>query len=233
MADVVRAVNRLLQRAQHHRLQELRVRPVLDAREQLRVVARVRIISPAQLQSKTLQKLAQRREFLRCRAFVDAVEHRVIVAAQEVRSADIGGEHAFLDQPVGIVALDRHDALDLAVLVEDHLGLDGLEVDRAAPLARLREQPVEPVQVLHVRQQGVVAARRLAPLVLQHRRDLGIGEPRVRAEHRGDRTCRTGYRRLRRSAYRRPPRGAATFGLSEHSPFESFSGSIGITRRGK
>ena len=47
VADVLRAVDRLLQRAQHHRLQELRVGPVLDALEQLRVVLRVRLVAAA------------------------------------------------------------------------------------------------------------------------------------------------------------------------------------------
>ncbi len=61
----------------------------------------------------------------------------MIVAGQEIRGADVGGQHAFLDHTVSIVALCRDDAFDLALFIEVHLGLDGLKVDRPAQRARL------------------------------------------------------------------------------------------------
>ncbi len=142
MADVVRAVHRLAQRAQHHRLQQLHVRAGLDLFQQARVVLGVRLVAAGELQSELAQKLAQRRQLFRGRTFVHAVQRRMVVAGQEIGGADIGGQHAFLDQAVGIVALRRHDAFDLALVVEEHLGLDGFEVDRAAQCARLGQHLV-------------------------------------------------------------------------------------------
>ena len=57
----------------------------------------------------------------------------MFAALQEVGRRHVRGEHAFLDQTVRVVALHRDDTVDLALVVEDHLGFDGFEVDRAAP----------------------------------------------------------------------------------------------------
>ena len=59
VADVVRAVDRLPQRAQHHGLQQLRIGPALDRREQLGVVLGVRLVAAAQVQAELLEELAQ------------------------------------------------------------------------------------------------------------------------------------------------------------------------------
>ena len=74
----------------------------------------------------------QRDQLVRRRPLVHAVERDVLVFGQELRGADVGRQHAFLDQLVGVVARRRHDARDLAVLVELQRQLDGVEVDCAA-----------------------------------------------------------------------------------------------------
>ena len=76
----------------------------------------------------------------------------------EVGAADVGRQHRLLDQPVRLVAHARHDLLDAAVLVADDLRLGGLEVDRAALVARLEQRAVDVVQVQQVRH-AVLAPR--------------------------------------------------------------------------
>ena len=94
----------------------------------------MRLVAAAELQAEGAEEVAQLGQPLGRRSFVDAVERRVLALLEEVRRADVGRQHAFLDQAVGIVALVGFDALDLAVVVEDHARLDGLEVDGAALL---------------------------------------------------------------------------------------------------
>jgi hypothetical protein len=64
---------------------------------------------------------------------VDAVRRWDLVLAKLVGGAHVGRQHALLDQAVGIVALQRHDLLDLLVFIEDDLGLGQFEIDRPAP----------------------------------------------------------------------------------------------------
>ena len=100
----------------------------------LRVVLGVRLVAAAQLQAEGAEEVAQLGQPLRRRPFVDAIERRMLALLEEVGGADVGRQHAFLDQAVRVVALVGFDALDLAVVVEDHARLDGLEVDGAALL---------------------------------------------------------------------------------------------------
>ena len=77
----------------------------------------------------------------------------MFLLVQKIRGADIGREHALLDDAVGVVAADRDDARDLALVVEDHLRLDRLEIDGAACRARLHQHTIERIQVPEMRQQ--------------------------------------------------------------------------------
>ncbi|EXI77174.1 MAG: hypothetical protein AW12_03136 [Candidatus Accumulibacter sp. BA-94] len=156
MADVVRAVDRLAQRAQHHRLQQLDVGTTLDARQQFGVVTRRRLVTAAEREAELAEELAQRIQLLGRRSFVNPVQAGLLPHLQEVRGADVGGEHALLDQPMGVVAEDRDDVLDLALVVEQHHRLDGLEVDRAALATRAGEHLVERVERLQVGQQAAM-----------------------------------------------------------------------------
>jgi hypothetical protein len=52
-------------------------------------------------------------------------------------ACDIGGDHAFLDQLVRIVALEHAGLADLALRSEHEAHLAALELDRAALLPRL------------------------------------------------------------------------------------------------
>ena len=80
--------------------------------------------------------------------------------------------------------LHRHDALDLALVVENDLRLDGLEIDRAALGARFDEHLEKPVEVLDVRRELAVALRAARRAVVDHLPDGRVGEARVREHDR-------------------------------------------------
>ena len=178
VADVVRAVHRLLQAAQQHGLQHGGVRARLDLVHQLGVVLGGRRIAAGQGQAGQLQKAVQDFQFFRGGAFVHAVQARMGVLEQEIRRADVGGQHAFFDQPMRVVAGDRHNALDFALFVEQHLRFGGFKVDGAATVAGGQQHLEQRIQVLHMRQHRVFAA------VLQPVPHLVVGQPRLGQHHR-------------------------------------------------
>ena len=153
VADIVRAVHRLLQRAQHHRLQQLEVRPLLDLFEQDTVILGRRIISPTKRQTEFAEEAAQVLQFLVARRLMDAIQAGLLVLGEEIRGTDVGRQHALLDDPMRIVANDRHDILDLALFVEQHLRFGRLEIYRPALPARLVQGLEQLVEVFDVRLQ--------------------------------------------------------------------------------
>ncbi len=184
MPDVLRAVLRLLQGAQEHGLEQLHVRSLARGLEQLRIVLRRGLVAARELQSEFLQELAQVCELLRSRSFVNAVERGLFVLGEKIGCADVRRKHALFDDAMGVVALDPVDALDAPFRVEDELGFDRLEVDRAPLLARLEERPEELVQQLQARQQGFQFQPRLSFGIGERCRNRSIGEPGARAHHR-------------------------------------------------
>ncbi len=77
----------------------------------------------------------------------------MLVLLEVFGGADVRREHAFLDQPVRVVANDRDDPHDLAAHVELELHLDAVEVDRAARFARSLERVEKRVEIGEVPQQ--------------------------------------------------------------------------------
>ncbi len=84
----------------------------------------------------------------------------------------------------------RHDLLDAAVLVADDLRFGGLEVDRAALVALLQQRAVDLVQVQQVGHQVLALGRLGTARVREDRRDLVVGESRMRADHRREELVR-------------------------------------------
>ena len=156
MPDVVRAVHRLLQRAQHDRLQELEIRPLLDLLKEQRVILGPRIVAATERQTELAEKGTQVLQLVLGRRSMHPVEAGLFVLFQESRGADVGRQHAFLDDAVGVVAHHRHDVLDLAVLVEQHHRLGCFKINRATFAARLVQRAKQPVEVLHVRQHSLM-----------------------------------------------------------------------------
>ena len=231
MADVVRPVPRLLQRAQQHRLQQRVIGAVLDPQQQLRVVGRRRLVAARERERAARQEIAQRRELLGRGPLVHAVERRMLVRGEEFRGADVRGEHALLDQLVRVVAHDRHDPDDLALDVELELHLDAVEVDRAARFAGALQRMEQRVEVGQPGQQ-LLRLPRDALRIRQPAPHLGVGEPRARVHHRRVEPVlpdRPFGADLHVADHAQPVHR----GLSEQSSLDSASGSIGITRRGK
>ena len=150
--DVVGPVPCLLQRAQQHRLQQRIVGAVLDADQELRVVGRGRAVAAGKGQRAAREEVAQRGELLRRRSLVHSVKRGVAVGLEIACGADVRCEHAFLYQPVRVVAHDRHDGDDLAVNVELELHLDAVEVNRATRLPCLLQRVIERIEILELRQ---------------------------------------------------------------------------------
>src|SRR5260221_13304743 len=78
VADVLRAVLRLLQRAQQHRLEQLHVRTFAYRLEQLRVVFRGGVVAAVEREAEPPEKLPEAPELLRGRSVMYAVQRRVI-----------------------------------------------------------------------------------------------------------------------------------------------------------
>jgi hypothetical protein len=176
VANVVRAVNSLLHRAQQYGLQQLLIRAADNACEQIGVIGRAWLIAAAQSQAERLEKRMHVGQPVRRRPLVHPVQHRMTIARQQVGRADVGRQHALLDQLVRVVAGARHDLLDPAIGVADDVGLGGLQVERAALDARLRQHLVQRVQVPQVCAQrrepvrgGAVGQRQRIP-------NLGVGQ---------------------------------------------------------
>ena len=182
VAAVGAGVDRLLHRAQQHRMDLRRVGPLLGGGSDRLVLGRTRIVADRQAEAERPQVVLQQRLLLRRRPFVHAIERRVLGAGDEVGRADVGGQHRLLDQPVRLVARARHDLVDVAVLVAQDLRLHGLEVDRAALDAGAQQGAVHIVEVEQMRHQRLPLARLRTPRIGEDGRDLGVGEARRRTD---------------------------------------------------
>ena len=72
------------------------------------------LVAAAHRKPQLTQEQAQLVEPLRRWTLVDTIQRRQVVLVEETRRRHVGGQHALLDQLVGIVTATRHDLLDLA-----------------------------------------------------------------------------------------------------------------------
>ncbi|MCY1291207.1 hypothetical protein D9M70_403880 [compost metagenome] len=192
VAIVVGAVHRLTQRAQHHGLDQVEVRTLLDGLQQGLVILRrgavLGLLATLQRQSQLAEEGAQLFQALRRRAVVHAVQRRDVVILHEARGGHVGGQHALLDQLVRVIALGRADLGDLAPGAEDDARLLGLEVDGTALVAGRQQHLEQRVELLEVRHDIGVLATQLLGLgglrLLEDGADLVVGQPRVGMDHR-------------------------------------------------
>ena len=115
---------------------------------------------------------------------MDAEEALRVAVLDEARRADIRRDHALLDELVRVVALDRHDVVDLAVCVEDELHLVALEGDGAPRLSLHGERLVELVEIIDALHDVLILLAE-GLIALNHGEDLGVGEAGVRSHDRG------------------------------------------------
>ena len=187
---IIGRVDGSLHRPQHHRLQERRIGSSLDLLRQYLIVLRARAallarfnLSVAQPKAGTRQELAQLGQPVGARAFMHPIERRMLVALQEIGRAGVGGQHAFLDQLVGIVATLGDDPRDASLLVAEHLGFGRLELDGPPLLASGLQRLVERMQVVDLRQHRFSALDGSHVLAGQDAPDLVVGQPRRRIHH--------------------------------------------------
>lgn len=153
-----------------------------DARQQGLVILGRRVLALVQGQAQLAEEGAQFFQALRRRAVMHAIQRRHTVLVQEFGGGDVGRQHAFLDQLVGIVAHGRADFRDLALVTEDDAGFLGFEVDGATGVTGIDQHLVQVVQVLQIGQDFLVLlAQRLAltgAAVFEHAADLVVGQTR-------------------------------------------------------
>ncbi len=184
VAVVGRGVDRLLHRAQQHDVDLLRVGAVFGGvGDRLELRGR-RLFGEREVQAQRFQVVGQRLALLRRRAFVHAVQRRVLVLRDEVGRANVGGQHRLFDHAVRVVARARNDLFDAAVVVADDLCFRGFELDGAALGALLQQRAKNFVQMDQVRHEFITPRRFRTPRVGQNRRHLGVGEARLRMHHR-------------------------------------------------
>ncbi|CPO42827.1 Uncharacterised protein [Bordetella pertussis] len=184
VAEIVRAVDRLLHGAQAHGLQQRVVGAPAHRIEELAVVLGGGLVAAAQRQAHGAQEITQGLQALGRGAFMDAVQAGVLAARHEIGSARVGRQHAFFDQLVGIVAHHGHDLFDTAQFVADDARLDRVEIDGAALAPLLRQQLVQLVQVAHMRHDGAQRRGSRAARLLQRLPDTGVRGARMRMHHR-------------------------------------------------
>ena len=195
VADVGRVVHRQALAAQQHRFDQGRVGTLADLLQQMGEVARMHLRPRRHAQLEFLEELLQVGVLLLGRSVVDTVGRWYFGGNQKFRRLHVRRDHAFLDQLVRVVALQHAGLHHFAGVAEHEAHLAGLELDRAAALARLGQDREQLVQALDVRQQRADLRQRVVAQLLQHRiafrrdrhhrvPDLGVGQARVRMHHR-------------------------------------------------
>jgi hypothetical protein len=160
------------------------LRPVANHRHERGVIACMRLLAATQRQTHATQERPQVFELFGRWPSVHAIQPRMFVALEEVGGAHVRGQHAFLDQPVRVIAMPRHDLLDLALRIADDVRFGRIEIDCATLLARRVQRLVDTVQVLQLRQE-VGALRSFRSLrVGQNRGDFRISQPGGRMHYR-------------------------------------------------
>ena len=178
VAVIVRGINSLLHGAQQHGLQHRRVGPPMNLFGQFGIVFSGWFFTAAQTQADQAQIVAQILQLLFSRPLMHPIQGFVPVLLQEISGTNVGRQHALFNQAVRVVAHNRHDAFDLARVVEDHLGFHRIELDRPALAARRKQHLEQRVQGLDLRQHRAVASL-LNPLP-----NLVISQPRLGQHHR-------------------------------------------------
>ena len=185
VARIDRRVNGLRHRPQQHGVNLLGIGPVFGGRSNGLELTGRRIVADAQAHASCLQVVRQRFPFLRCGAFVHAVQARMFTLQNEICAADVGRQHRLFNQFVGIVAGSGDDFFDAPTVVTNNLRLCGFKIHGAPAVARFQQRAIHIVQVDQVRH-AILATRGLRPFgVGQNGRYFGVGETGMAPHHGG------------------------------------------------
>ena len=132
VTDIVGGIDRLHLGAQDHLVDDVGVRTLAGFLQQLvePVGARRLALRPGDVQR--LQEIDQRLHLLQAGRVVDAVDQRGLLGFQRLGGRDVGLDHHFLDQLVGLEAGARGDRRDLAFGVDDDPPLGAFDGQRRA-----------------------------------------------------------------------------------------------------
>ena len=110
MTDVAGLVDSLRHRADHGRRDEPGIGPVADLLQQVAQVLGRDLVGRRQPDAEFAHERAQRLEPVDLRQAVHAIQRRHAIAIEEPRGGHVGRDHAFLDQPMRVVAQLLDDA---------------------------------------------------------------------------------------------------------------------------
>src|SRR5690554_167586 len=188
MANIVRTVLSLTQRAQHDSLDQVKIRPPTHLLQQAQIVlGRRQLLALVQAQAQGTQKTLQLLQLGLGRTIVNAIQAWQLVDMQEIRHRHIGAQHAFFNQLMSIVTLGWQDLGNLAIIAKHYIGFTGLEVDGATTLALPGQRLIQVIQLLQVGYQCFAPlAGRLALSAagaLKYGADLIIGQTAMGADY--------------------------------------------------
>ncbi len=134
VADVLRLVHRLRERTHHQGLDERAQLRVAHARGNARQVTGADFLGNLQLDAEHVQGGLQVVELALLRRLVHTIQARHAQPLQFLGHGHVGQHHAFLDQPVGVVAPMEFNGPYLLLFAEHKFGFRGIEVE--CPAAR-------------------------------------------------------------------------------------------------
>ena len=146
---VFRRVAGLAERAQHHGLNQVEVRAVLDGLQQRLVILRCRLATAfIQGQAQLGQKAAQLLQLLLRRPSVHTEQGRQTMLLEELGCRHVGAQHAFFDQFVRVVTLGGANVGNLAIGTKHDARFGGFEVNRTALGTRRQQHVIQRIQLL-------------------------------------------------------------------------------------
>ncbi len=193
VAGVLGAVPRLPHRAKHDLVDQVLLGPTLHGEEDLGEVprphlsrgARAGCAAPPRVDGQTegFRQLRECGQVLRVRGLVHPVEHRGLLAGEELGHGLVGLEHELLDDPVRDVPLALHDVLGPPLDIEDDLRLGQVEVDASVVHPPPEEAPGERLHEPEIFDEGAVLADPGRVRLLENRRHGGVGHPGGAPDH--------------------------------------------------
>ena len=150
MTDIVRRVFRVRHGAQQRHGYCDAIGPLPDFFEKLVQLPWLHVIGVRDFQAKAQQILANLLEFVRVRFCMHPVQAGYAMPLEEPGCLHVGSDHALFYQAVRIVSRHGTDTRHFAFGIHVYPGLRNVELERSAPPANFRKQPVNVVQAPHI-----------------------------------------------------------------------------------
>ena len=132
VADVPRLIDRLWHRANHHGLDQTRLFAVGHLSQHAAEILRSKLAVARQGNTEAAQKLLQLIQAVLLGLAMHSIQSRNAVLLQKPRRFHIGGDHAFFDQTMRVVARVFDKGRDLTVGIEAYFQFRRIKVDGAA-----------------------------------------------------------------------------------------------------